>query len=141
MTQNRGPRTFSDDGAAYAYVASKGAGERQEDATNGADHMAVAGEWAISAAIDLSANPSTIVYDGPAILGGIWVEVTIGTAAITIDDDTTARMTVPVAIPIGMHDLKGIIFETSLVINPADGSTGTIRVLYRPLDSGVTWAY
>jgi hypothetical protein len=131
----------NDTEAVRVYDATRRAGERQVGSTAGSDHIAIAGEWAISDAIDLSDNASTTVYDGPALLGGIWVEVTLGTAAATIDDNATARMTVPLAIPIGMHNTLGIIFETSLVVNPADTTTGTIRVLYRPLDPLASWAY
>jgi len=123
------------------YVASRAAGERQVSSTTGADHQAVSGEWAISDPVDLSGNGSTTIYAGPALLGGVWVEVTIGTAAATLDDDTDDRVGLPVALPIGFHALPGVIFETSLVVNPADTSTGTIRILYRPLDTAVTWAY
>lgn len=115
--------------------------ERNPDSTTGTGYASIAEEGAMSAAIDLSNNASTVVYNGPALLLGIWVEVTIGTAAATIDDDTTDRVGVPVALPIGYHDLGGVIFETNLTVNPADSTTGTIRVKYRPLDPNVTWAY
>lgn len=113
----------------------------RRDSATGTDHFPVSYESAISGAIDLSDNASTTVYNGPCLLTGIWVEVTIATAAITIDDNATARMTVPAAITIGEHPLPGIIFESSLIVNPADTSTGTIRVMYRPLPAHVTWAY
>lgn len=118
------------------------AGERDEDSTTGQDHIAVSEEFAISDAIDLSNNASTTVYNGPALFGGIFCEADIATAAITIDDDTTTRFTVPTGIGTGSYlTERATIFETSLVVNPADATTGTIRVWYRPLDSSVTWAY
>lgn len=113
-------------------------GERLRTSSTGADHMAVSGEWAISDAIDLSGNDSTTIYNGPCVLGGVWVETTIGTAAVTLDDNVTARATLPVALPIGMHAFE-VIFGTSLIVNPADTSTGIIRVKWRPLDPAVTW--
>lgn len=117
------------------------AGERAEDSTTGADHQATAQESAISAAIDLSVDTNTTVYNAPAILLGIWVEVTIGTAAPVIEDNAVVRMTLPLALPIGFHALPGIIFETSLVVNPTATGTGKIRLCYRPLPATVTWAY
>lgn len=119
------------------------AGERNEDSTTGTDYQSVAPECAYSAEIDLSGNSSTTVYNGPAILCGYTLTVTIGTAAATIDDNTTAKMTLPVSWPIGDYPNIWGIFETSLVVNPADTSTGTLQLRYRPLDAagdrGVTW--
>lgn len=127
--------------AMHVWVKSKHAGERDENATNGTDHQAVSEECASSAAIDLSNNASTTVWPGPALLTGIWVEATIGAASITIDDNATSRLAVPVAIPIGIHRIPGLIFETNLIVNPQDASTGQIRLLFRPLPTSVTWAY
>jgi hypothetical protein len=128
-------------GSLDVWKMSIDAGERNEDSTTGTDYQATSEECASSDAIDLSNNASTTVWPGPALLLGIWVEATIGTASITIDDNATSRLAVPVAIPIGVHRLPGVIFETSLVVNPQDSSTGQIRLLYKPLDASVTWAY
>ncbi len=120
---------------------TKTSGERNEESTTGADYVCIAEEGAMSSEIDLSGNSSTTVWPGPALLLGIWVETTIATEAVTIDDNTTARLTVPIALPIGYHNLGGVIFESNLTVNPGDGSTGKIRLKYRPLDPSVTWAY
>lgn len=122
-------------------LGTKIAGERNEDSTTGSDTLATSRECASSGAIDLSTNASTTVYNGPAILCGIVLSVTVGTAAATIDDSATVRYPVPVALPIGPHEGFGTIFETTLVVNPDDSSTGTLYVYFRPLDAGVTWAY
>jgi len=116
------------------------AGERQEDSGNGTDYLTSMRHSAVSDAIDLSGNASTLVWDGPCIVNGIWVETTIASAAVTLDNDTETKLTLPIAIPIGPHDVPGLIFDTSLVVNPADASTGVIRVFFHPLDSRVTWA-
>lgn len=116
------------------------AGENNEDSTNGTDYLTAIPHCHTSDAIDLSNNASTTVWDGPCIVTGIWVEVTIGTAAATLDNGSTAKLTVPIALPIGEHPIPGLIFDTSLVVNPADTSTGTIRVFFHPLDPRVSWA-
>lgn len=116
------------------------AGERIEDSTTGTDYLSTSPECAMSAEIDLSGNTSTTVYNGPAILCGYALTVTIGTAAATIDDNTTAKKTLPVSWPVGDYGPMGLIFETSLVVNPADTSTGTLQLYYRPLDADNTWA-
>lgn len=130
-------------GAAWTYPAYAQAGERNEDSTTGTDYQSVAPECAYSAEINLSTDASTTVYPGPAILCGYTLTVTIGTEAATIDDNTTAKMTLPVSWPIGDYPNIWGIFETSLVVNPGTNSTGTLQVRYRPLDAsgdrGVTW--
>lgn len=120
-------------------LGTKLAFERNEDSTTGTGYGVFSEECAMSAEIDLSNNASTTVYPGPAILCGYRMVVTIGTAAATIDDNATAKMTLPVAWPVGEHHVEGAIFEESLVVNPADATTGTLQLRYRPLDSEVTW--
>lgn len=115
------------------------AGERIEDSTTGTDYSSTSMECGMSAEIDLSGNTSTTVYNGPAILCGYTLSVTVGTAAVTIDDNTTAKMTLPVSWPVNYYGPMGKIFETSLVVNPADTSTGTLQLDYRPLDADSTW--
>lgn len=114
-------------------------GERNEDSTTGTDYLSTSEECGMSAEVDLSGNSSTEVYPGPAILCGYRMVVAVGTAAATIDDNTTAKMTIPVAWPVGEYHVEGAIFETSLIINPADTSTGTLQLRYRPLDADNTW--
>lgn len=81
--------------------------------------------------IDLSGNDSTVVSAVPALLLGIYIDVTIGTTAVTIDDDTTAKITLPVAIAVGSNlDFHAALFATNLTVNPADDSTGTITVFW-----------
>ena len=127
-------------GAAWVYDAYARAGERIEDSTTGTDYSSTSMECGQSAEIDLSGNTSTTVYNGPAILCGYTLSVTVGTAAVTIDDNVTAKKTLPVSWPIGYYGPMGSIFETSLVVNPADTSTGTLQIEYRPLDADTTWA-
>ena len=130
-------------GAAWTYDAYAHAGERNEDSTTGTDYQSVAAECAYSAEINLATDASTTVYAGPAILCGYTLTVTIGTEAATIDDNTTAKMTLPVSWPIGDYPNIWGIFETSLVVNPGTNSTGTLQLRYRPLDASgdraVTW--
>ena len=114
-------------------------GERNEDSTTGTDYLSTSTECGMSAEINLATDASTTVYPGPAILCGYTLSVTVGTAAATIDDNATAKMTLPVSWPVGYYGPMGAIFETSLVVNPADTSTGTLQLYYRPLDAGNTW--
>jgi hypothetical protein len=62
-----------------------------------------------------------------------------GTTAINILDNATTKLTLPVSWPVGVYDGFGARFDTSLVVTPAVGSTGTLVLFYKPLDTGVTW--
>lgn len=115
------------------------AGERNEDSTTGTDYQAVAPECGMSAQIDLSSDASTTVNPGPTILCGYRVLVTVGVQAATFDDGSTAKMTIPVSWPVGEHEGFGAIFETSLVVNPDNTSTGTLQVFYKPAPSYLNW--
>ncbi len=115
------------------------ASERNEDSTTGTDYLSVSPECKMSATIDLATDASTTVYPGPALLCNVWLSTTIGTEAATIDDNATAKITLPVAWPVNEYHVEGAIFETSIIVNPADTTTGTLQLRYRPLDTEVTW--
>jgi len=126
--------------ASWNYALNKHlGGERQEDSTTGADHLAVSGEYATTGVI--AAGTGGTIYNGPCILHGVWVEVTIGTAAPTITDGAVTRRTLPIALPIGYHVLGDIIMETDAVCVAGASATGSLRFDYRPLDTSVIWAY
>lgn len=130
-------------GALHTFEAYAGAGERDEGSTTGTDYRSTSEECGMSAEIDLSNNASTTVYAGPAVLCGYRMVVTVSGAAATIDDNATAKMTVPIAWPVGEHHVEGAIFMTNLIVNPDDASVGTIQLRYRPLKvtgtRAVTW--
>lgn len=114
-------------------------GERQSGSVTGADHQAVAGEWATTAVI--AAGTGGPIFAGPCIIKGIWVEVAIGTAAPSLVDGASTRRSLPVGLGIGYHHLGEIIMATNAVCAPGASATGSFRVDYRPLDNRVTWAY
>jgi hypothetical protein len=118
-------------------LATALAGERNEDSTTGTDYASVSRECDPQAAIDLSTDASTTIT-GPTILCGYALTVTIGTEAATIDDNTTAKVDLPLAWPIGNYTNIDLLFRTSLVVNPGTNSTGTLRIWTRPGDAGVT---
>ena len=127
------------DDAAKVYQAYATAGERNEDSTTGTDYVSTSPECGMSAEINLATDASTTVYNGPAILCGYTLSVTVGTEAATIDDNTTAKITLPISWPVNYYGPMGKIFETSLVVNPGTNSTGTLQLDYRPLDADNTW--
>jgi len=77
---------------------------------------------------------STTVYNGPAILFGIYVNTGLSAHALPVTDAATTVITVPASAAAGaMYTFPGIRFETSLIVNPNDAATGNITVAYRPI--------
>lgn len=132
--------------ALKVYVASKGAGERNEDSPNGKDYKSTSDEW----------TPLTVTYTGtgdkvvvpePCLVrivrgrissdAGVLNTTTAG--VIIVKDGSTAReaRAAGVSIPAGVFydGVGGARFVTNLTINFANaGDTGKLEVLYRPLD-------
>lgn len=124
-------------GAMNVWKDSADAGERNEDSTTGTDYSSVSRECDMQAAIDLSVDASTTI-NGATILCGYYLSVSVGTAAISLDDNATVKLPIPVAWTVGYYTNLDLLFRTSLVVNPGDTSTGTLYLWTRPGDSGVT---
>jgi len=91
------------------------------------------------AVVDVSDNSTTVV-DGPAILYGVHVNTALSAHALPIKDGSVSVVSLAASSAIGVNvDLgEGIIFETSLIVDPNDAATGSITVTYEVLDkSGV----
>ena len=87
-----------------------------------------------SVVIDLSGNDSTVVVNGPALLFGIYVGVVMSAHIVEIQDNTTNKVILPASTAAGTQvHCHGLKFDTSLVVNPHDSSTGTITVFYKAL--------
>ena len=83
---------------------------------------------------DTSNNGPTTIYDGPALLFGVYVNTVLSAHTVIFKDDTTAKITLPASLAAGSErDMHGARFETSLVIDPDDASSGNLTVFYRPL--------
>lgn len=116
------------------------AGERNPSSETGTDYLSTSAECKPSGEIDISAGSGTI-YNGPAIVQWVQISTTPGTAASSIDDNTTAKIPLPVSFPVGVHPFSGAVFCTSLKYTKGASATGKMNVCYRPLDSSqVTWA-
>lgn len=83
----------------------------------------------------LTVDGPTTLYDGPCVLFGIYVNVAISAHTTVIKDGTTAVLSLPASAAVGaMYTFPGIRFETSLVVDPDDGTTtGSLTFAYRPL--------
>jgi hypothetical protein len=87
----------------------------------------------IGVTVDTGDN-STTVYNGPAILLGVYVNTVLSAHTVVIQDNATAKVTLPASLAAGTNlAFPGVRCETSLVVNPDDSSTGNITVFYRPL--------
>lgn len=87
----------------------------------------------IGTTVDTSSDTVT-VYSGPAILLGVYVNTVLSAHTVVIQDNATAKITLPATLAAGTNlAFPGVRFETSLVVNPDDSSTGNITIFYRPL--------
>ena len=83
--------------------------------------------------VDVSVD-STTVYNGPALLFGVYVNTVLSAHTLPITDSATTVITLPASwAAASMQSFPGIRFETSLIVNPNDAATGNITVAYKPI--------
>lgn len=83
---------------------------------------------------DTSTNGPTAVYNGPALLAGVFVNTVLSAHTVIFKDGTTAVITLPASLAAGtLVRFPPIRFESSLNIDPDDSSTGNVTVIYKPL--------
>lgn len=80
------------------------------------------------------ADNTTTVYNGPALLLGVYVNTALSAQALPIQDGSTTVVSIAASAAVGTNiTFPGIRFETSLVVNPDDAATGSVTVAYLPL--------
>ena len=138
------------DGMPVVMLGGAQAGERGIGSKNGADHVAVSGEWKCET-VTVAATVDKTVYAGQFIVrmvrtrrytdAGGALSPTAG--IVLVKDGTVVREGAAASLAgnVTIWDgLDGTIFSTSLVLNFASASdTGKIEVFYRPLDNKVSW--
>ena len=83
--------------------------------------------------VDVSDN-STTVYDGAALLFGVYVNTALSAQALPIVDGSTTVVSIAASAAVGTNQtFPGIRFETSLIVDPDDSATGSVTVAYRPI--------
>jgi hypothetical protein len=83
---------------------------------------------------DTANNGPTVIHNGPALLFGVYVNTVLSAHTVIFKDDNQVRITLPASLAAGSErTFHGARFETSLVIDPDDASTGNVTVFYRPL--------
>lgn len=86
--------------------------------------------------VDVAAN-STTVYSGPCIYYGAVVTTVLSAHALPIYDGASNIIdSFAASAAVGTYHPfnHGVKCATSLVVDPNDAATGTITVLYRPLN-------
>lgn len=84
--------------------------------------------------VDLSVNTTT-VFDGPAILFGVYVNTVLSAQVCPITDGSTSVITLIASLAAGQNlTFPGVRFDTSLIVNPDDAATGNITVLFRKVN-------
>lgn len=84
------------------------------------------------AVVDTSDN-STTVYSGKVLVRGVYVNTSLSAHTVILKNDSTAVFTIPSSTGAGTFIPFGdVSFDTSLVVDPDDSSTGSITVIYKP---------
>lgn len=84
--------------------------------------------------VDL-ATDQTIVFNGPCLLVGIYVNTVTSAHTCNISDGAVTALILKASYAASTNlELNGIEFKTSLVINPNAAATGNITVFYIPLN-------
>lgn len=84
--------------------------------------------------VDVGDN-STTVFDGPALLFGVYVNTVLSAHALPIKDGSTTVVSLAASAAVGTNpSFPGIRFETSIVVDPDDAATGSVTVAYLPIN-------
>lgn len=82
--------------------------------------------------VDVADN-STTVFTGRCYLYGVYINTVLSAHTLPIKNDTTTLVTLPASAAAGTHfPLPGILFDTSLIVDPNDAATGNITLAYTP---------
>lgn len=80
---------------------------------------------------DTSTNGPTTIHTGSGFLRGVLVRTGLSAHEVVIKDDTTEIAVVPASSGVGTWiECGDMPFDTSLVIDPDDSSTGDVTVVY-----------
>lgn len=82
--------------------------------------------------VDLSVD-STTVSSVPAILVGVYVNTALSAAACPIESGGTALVTLVASLAAGtnLQFGEGVIFPSTLTVNPDNAATGSITVFWK----------
>jgi hypothetical protein len=79
------------------------------------------------------ATDTTTVFTGRCYLYGVYINTVLSAHALPIVDGSTTLVTIPASAAAGTHfPLPGILFATSLIVDPNDAATGNVTLAYTP---------
>ena len=85
--------------------------------------------------VDL-ADDTTTVYAGPCTLLGVYVNTVLSNHIVLIKDDTLTVGSLHVTMAAGTNiDFHGMRFDTSLIVDPDNSSTGKLLVMWRKINA------
>ena len=81
--------------------------------------------------VDLSVDTTT-VYTGPCTLIGVHVNTILSAHIVLITDAAVTVASLPASLAAGTNlSFHGLRFDTSLIIDPDNSSTGSLLVMWR----------
>lgn len=82
--------------------------------------------------VDLSVD-STTVSSAPAILVGVYVNTALSAHACSLESNGAALITLVASLAAGqnLQFWEGVIFPSTLVVNPDNAATGSITVFWK----------
>jgi hypothetical protein len=90
-------------------------------------------EWKYSVQ-DTSTNGPTTILNVPALVQAVYINTALSAHTVVLKDGGTAVYTIPGSAAAGnKYGFGPTRFETSLVIDPDDSSTGNVTIEYRDL--------
>lgn len=95
---------------------------------------AISNEECQGIVVDL-ADDSTTIYTGPCQLMGIYVNTILSAHIVLIKDGALTMGSLHVSMAAGTNlDFHGMRFDTSLIIDPDNASTGKLLVMWRKIN-------
>ena len=84
--------------------------------------------------VNVATDSTTVVPNGPVVLGGIIVTTALSAHALPIEDangNTVAAVAASSAVGTHIGFGNGILIKNGLVVDPDNAATGQITVYYR----------
>jgi hypothetical protein len=87
---------------------------------------------ATAAVVDVSVDSTTVVSAGPALLKGVIINTALSAHALPIKSGSDTLVTLPASAAAGAHYIygEGVLFPSSLIVDPDNSATGNITVLW-----------
>ena len=89
-------------------------------------------EW--KKAVINTADDITTISNVPALVKGVYINTKLSSHTVNIKDGAEVSYVIPADAAAGnFYDWEAVRFETNLIVDPDDSSTGNITVQYKDL--------